>query len=140
MAELYSNQVDERTKNNEAMETVDVVLLTVMWICLGTAMFLSIFICATISCRRVIVRSFKVANEQMVEPYVVTTDAYNFETNIENAEGPYEAKNKKLSLNKSSKGDEKYVSVKTGGFNSRNIKPNRDLSLGNKRTDMECAS
>lgn len=141
VAELYTNKVDERSKNTEAMDTIDVVLLTVMWICLGTAMFLSIFICATISCRRVLVRSFKVQNQQMVEPYVVTTDGGNFDTNHEHAEGPYDIKNQsKWAFDKSSKPNDQYLTVKQGGFNSRNIKPAKDLSIGNKKTDFEFAS
>lgn len=79
-AEIYKSKVDEREKSNAFMDSVDVALLTVMWICLGTALFLSIFICATISCRRVLVRSFKVAHTNAVEPYVITTDVGNFDT------------------------------------------------------------
>lgn len=108
--EVNYQEIKERQESNAMMDTIDVVLLTIMWICLSIALFLSIFICATISCRRVLVRSFKVASQQMIEPYVVTTDAGNFETNAENPEGPYDNAKTKLYAN-----GEKYLSVKTKG-------------------------
>lgn len=42
------------------MEKVDVALLTIMWVCLGMALALSLSICAVITCRRKIVKSLKV--------------------------------------------------------------------------------
>ena len=90
--ELYNSRVEERKDSKEKVENVDVILLTIMWVCLAIAMFLSVFICVTISCRRVLVRSFKVANMQGVETYQITTDGNHLETQCGH-NGPYEERN-----------------------------------------------
>jgi mannose/fructose/N-acetylgalactosamine-specific phosphotransferase system component IIC len=59
---LYASKVAEREANNEKMESVDVALLSIMWICLSVSITLSVLICVVFSCRRVITRSLKVQN------------------------------------------------------------------------------
>ena len=69
MTDIYASQVEKREAANGQMETADVVLLTTMWVCLGIAFTLSIFICVVVSCRRVLVRSFKIHCQKGEEPY-----------------------------------------------------------------------
>lgn len=57
------------------MESIDVMLLSIMWACLGIALTLSLGICALISCRRVLlVKSFKTqADQNQVVPQQTET-------------------------------------------------------------------
>ena len=58
--DVYTQKVQEREVNNENMQKVDVVLLIIMWNCLGIALLLAISICIVMNCRRVLSRSTKV--------------------------------------------------------------------------------
>jgi len=89
---IYSSKVAERNMINQNMDSVDVALLSIMWVCIGIAVVVSVFICVTVSCRRMLVRSLKVAHLQMPENFQITTEAGNFETHNEQQEGPYDVK------------------------------------------------
>jgi len=77
---IYSSMVAERDMKNQSMESADVALLSIMWVCIGIAVVVSVFICVTVSCRRMLARSLKVAHFKMPENFQITTEPGNFET------------------------------------------------------------
>ena len=94
--EIYTTKTIEREAAIESMETVDVVLLTMMWVCLGIALVLAISIFVVVSCRRVLVRSLKVQHQSAKDDFQCPTETGGLETQTDRCGEPAEEKPSKF--------------------------------------------